>query len=298
MPNWFYINTNGKRQGPINDLQLKALTARGIVTPTTPLETDKGHKGLAGQLLGLFNVPPTQSLTSTASQAVPHAEGSETMLWTTLASVFALLIISGIGLTMMLSPDPVEQAKNANPTPDQQAVQNVLPDEPTNDLKTPQNNKQPPQDSEHPPTKTVDSNNPIADSNDNLWKGVTTYGRGTSFSRDNSIKSSGDYALRIQHSDYADSAFRKTIPVEKNTTYRVSAMARYEGYELSPDNAGGIGGANISIWGEWTLSERYTGSEWKRIVLEFNSGNKTEVDLALRNGFFGRLAKERHGFPT
>ena len=129
--------------------------------------------------------------------------------------------------------------------------------------------------------------------NDNLWKGTTTWGnnRNVSFSKDTNTKFGGDYALKIQHSDYADSAFRKTIHVEKNTIYRVSAMVRYEGYELFPENAEGTGGANISIWGEWTLSERYTGNEWKRIELEFNSGNKTEIDLALRNGFFGGACK-------
>ena len=130
----------------------------------------------------------------------------------------------------------------------------------------------------------------IADSNDNLWKGVATHGKGVLFSKDNDIKFSGDYALKIQHSDYADSAFRKTIPVEKNTVYKVSAMVRHEGYELSPTDKR-TGGANLSIGGEWTHSELYAGSEWKRIELEFNSGNKAEVDLALRNGFWGGACK-------
>lgn len=56
MANFFYTDANGQKQGPITDQQLKALAAKGIVTPNTPLETDSGHKGVAGQIPGLqFN---------------------------------------------------------------------------------------------------------------------------------------------------------------------------------------------------------------------------------------------------
>ena len=58
MPNYFYIDANGQKQGLINDQQLQALAAQGVVTPNTPLETDSGHKGLAGQIPGLFAPPP------------------------------------------------------------------------------------------------------------------------------------------------------------------------------------------------------------------------------------------------
>ena len=56
MPNFFIIDA-GQKHGPFNDQQLKALAAKGRITPTTPLETEGGHKGLAGQVNGLkFNV--------------------------------------------------------------------------------------------------------------------------------------------------------------------------------------------------------------------------------------------------
>ena len=56
MPNYFYIDANGQKQGLINDQQLQALAAQGVITPNTPLETEGGHKGLAMQIPSLkFN---------------------------------------------------------------------------------------------------------------------------------------------------------------------------------------------------------------------------------------------------
>ena len=57
MAKFFLTDTNGNKQGPYNEQQLQSGIAKGIITPTTPLETDTGHKGLAGQIPGLFPVP-------------------------------------------------------------------------------------------------------------------------------------------------------------------------------------------------------------------------------------------------
>lgn len=53
MPNYFYFDPTGNRQGPVNDQQLQALASQRIITPETPLETEGGHKGKAGQIPGL-----------------------------------------------------------------------------------------------------------------------------------------------------------------------------------------------------------------------------------------------------
>jgi len=56
MPNYYYIDPNGEKQGLITEHQLQALATQGIITPATPLETDGGHQGVAGQIPGLnFN---------------------------------------------------------------------------------------------------------------------------------------------------------------------------------------------------------------------------------------------------
>jgi uncharacterized membrane protein YhaH (DUF805 family) len=60
MPNFYYIDANGQKQGLITDQQLKALAAQGVINPQTPLMTDTGHKGLAGQIPSLFSPQPQQ----------------------------------------------------------------------------------------------------------------------------------------------------------------------------------------------------------------------------------------------
>jgi len=60
MPNYLYADTNGVKQS-INEYELKELAARGVITPTTPLEMGE-HQGLAGQIPDLkFNTaaPPS-----------------------------------------------------------------------------------------------------------------------------------------------------------------------------------------------------------------------------------------------
>ena len=65
---FYYIDNDGQKQGPITAQHLQTLAAQGVITPTTPLETDTGHKGMAGQIPGLFATssppfaPPLQTV--------------------------------------------------------------------------------------------------------------------------------------------------------------------------------------------------------------------------------------------
>ena len=54
MTSLFYFYTDGRRRGPYTEQQLKILAAQGDITPTTPIETDSGHKRPAEQIKGLF----------------------------------------------------------------------------------------------------------------------------------------------------------------------------------------------------------------------------------------------------
>jgi len=113
MPNYFIIDANGTKHGPINEQQLKALAAQGRITPTTSLETDTGHKGRAGQIRGLFSDPsptpsPTTSLTTPpANQAAPQRASASTatrnkgLLLITVGGILILLIGIAIGWSMM-----------------------------------------------------------------------------------------------------------------------------------------------------------------------------------------------------
>jgi len=56
MANYFLTDADGIKQGPLTEERLQTLIERGVITPTTPLETDAGHTGLARQIPGLkFN---------------------------------------------------------------------------------------------------------------------------------------------------------------------------------------------------------------------------------------------------
>ena len=70
MPNYYYIDSSGTKSDPLNEQQLQAMVAQGVFTPTTPLETDTGHKGFAGQIPGLkFNTATSSPFAQTAQQA-------------------------------------------------------------------------------------------------------------------------------------------------------------------------------------------------------------------------------------
>jgi len=58
MTNFFYTDTNGQKVGPVSEGQLRVLAAQGIIGQHTPLETDTGYQGVAGQIPGLFVAAP------------------------------------------------------------------------------------------------------------------------------------------------------------------------------------------------------------------------------------------------
>jgi hypothetical protein len=60
MTTFFLTDANGTKH-QINEEQLKTLAAQGKIQPTTPLETEDGHQGLAGQIPGLqfYSAAPT-----------------------------------------------------------------------------------------------------------------------------------------------------------------------------------------------------------------------------------------------
>ena len=79
MANFFYTDAIGRKQGPVNEQQLKGLVTQGVVKPDTPLETDTGHKGVASQIPGLFAAapsPPVQSTTPPPVSVPPPLESS------------------------------------------------------------------------------------------------------------------------------------------------------------------------------------------------------------------------------
>jgi len=60
MPNYFFTDVNGQRQGPYDESQLQTLVTQGVLMATTLLEADDGYKSMAGQVpaLRFTNVVP------------------------------------------------------------------------------------------------------------------------------------------------------------------------------------------------------------------------------------------------
>ena len=87
--NYFYFDENGNRNGPVNEQQLKELATQGTINPSTPMETDTGHKGTAGQVPGLnFNAPSAAPSPIAASMPIAVPTGPTNPLSKTLNTYF------------------------------------------------------------------------------------------------------------------------------------------------------------------------------------------------------------------
>jgi len=106
MTNWYYFDANERKQGPINNQQLKALATQGIITPDTLLETETGQKGKAGQIRGLFQTSSPQNI-----PPLPVADEKQTSHWITIAGAVVLLLVIGIGIAVNASFSVAEKAK-------------------------------------------------------------------------------------------------------------------------------------------------------------------------------------------
>ena len=79
MATWYYYDGNGQKHGPIRGRQLKWLAKRGIITPETVLEDEKGKNSLAEKAHNLTFTktapsPPSSAETDTAVPPPPSAE--------------------------------------------------------------------------------------------------------------------------------------------------------------------------------------------------------------------------------
>lgn len=85
MAMFYYYDQLGRRQGPINSAQIKALVDHGVITPDTMMETETGHRGKASQLPNLFpsapagepGAAPSDSGMSNAAAGAPPRTGAD-----------------------------------------------------------------------------------------------------------------------------------------------------------------------------------------------------------------------------
>ena len=87
---WFYY-VDGKKYGPIDDTQLRNMVGRGIIVPQTPVETDKGIRGQAGQVPGLFTAA-SPAFQGSNYETAPRMEISQNQSRTLVCILIGLVV--------------------------------------------------------------------------------------------------------------------------------------------------------------------------------------------------------------
>lgn len=117
----------------------------------------------------------------------------------------------------------------------------------------------------------------------------------SNFSKDDIIKYSNKYSYKIESNDFNDALIYKTIEVEQDTVYRITAMVKFENVENEKEKS--EGGVNIGIMDTTEKSESLTGSgDWQRISFEFDSKNRDKVDIVFRLGSYDDNSKGKVWF--
>lgn len=111
--------------------------------------------------------------------------------------------------------------------------------------------------------------------------------RGVTVQTDSYNKTNGQYSIKIINTSFNDTCVQKTFNVKKNTTYRFSAMVKYSGFIANPKESNYPSGASIGLSESNDHTEYYSGNTWKKLEYTFDSGDREQVELCLRNGGYG-----------
>lgn len=112
----------------------------------------------------------------------------------------------------------------------------------------------------------------------------------STFIRDDIEKYSNKYSYKIESKEFNDALIYKNIEVDQNQVYRVTAMVKFKNVEN--ENTETEGGVNIGIMDTTEKSDSLVGSgDWQKLSFEFDSKNRTEVDIVFRLGSYDDNAK-------
>lgn len=110
------------------------------------------------------------------------------------------------------------------------------------------------------------------------------------FNRDDIIKYSDKYSYKIESQEFNDALIYRNVDVEENTVYRVTAMVKFENVENEKSDS--EGGVNIGILDTIEKSDSLVGSgDWKQLSFQFDSKNRSNVDIAFRLGSYDDNSK-------
>ena len=112
----------------------------------------------------------------------------------------------------------------------------------------------------------------------------------SNFTRDDIEKYSSKYSYKIESKEFNDALIYKNIQVEPNTVYRVTGMVKFENVENEKSES--EGGVNICVMDSTEKSESLVGSgDWQSLSFQFDSKNRTNVDIAFRLGAYDDNSK-------
>ena len=112
----------------------------------------------------------------------------------------------------------------------------------------------------------------------------------SSFIRDDIEKYSNKYSYKIESKEFNDALIYKSIEVEPNTVYRATAMVKFENVENEKSES--EGGVNICIMDTTEKSDSLVGTgDWQLLSFQFDSKNRTNIDIAFRLGAYDDNSK-------
>ena len=120
MTRFTYLDANGVVQGPVNEQQLKDLATQGIINPHTQLAADTGHRGVAGQIPGLFTAPappppPVQRPISTQVSPGVEQRKKRIVFWTMCClGTYAIPLSLQMIVSLLMLTAPGEQILTMN----------------------------------------------------------------------------------------------------------------------------------------------------------------------------------------
>ena len=93
MADYFYIDANGTKQGPVNTDRLKEMAASGLITPDTLLVMENGYKRHARSHPGLFEPVPQRTYYGSQTSSGFFDIGFTQFITNTWTSIFWVLTI-------------------------------------------------------------------------------------------------------------------------------------------------------------------------------------------------------------
>jgi len=116
------------------------------------------------------------------------------------------------------------------------------------------------------------------------------------FSWDKRISHSGERCVQIEsRKNPNDARWIQKVEVKPDTDYLLSGWIKTENVEYSKQQVDAA--ANLCVYGTWNRTIGVVGSkDWTYVTLEFNSGDKEEIIIGCRLGYWSGVTKGRAWF--